>query len=459
MDEQDVLVEEMLFEQDAGEGTQVQPVNTNLPHNWQRVRLGDLLENERISLTNGFAQGGYNESGQGVPHLRPFNVTEDGRIDLSQIKSVEPPREDSSYWVHPGDVIFNNTNSEELVGKTAYFAHSGRFVLSNHMTLIRILDSQTLDALWFANEFQYLWRRRVFQALCRRHVNQASVSLERLKGITIPLPPLQEQRAIAHILRTVQEAIQARRREADLERECKAALMQHLFTCGTRGEPRKQTEIGEMPESWQISSLGEICSFLQYGTSERCDADASGIPVLRIPNVIDGRVDLSDLKYAKLPANTVQGLKLETGDVLFVRTNGRREYTGRCAVFNGELKEALFASYLIRARLKPTTALPGFVRLYSETHEGRSFLSGKASNAADGKFNINTQTIKGVIVPLPTISEQQEIVDALNACDTKIAALEQEAMLIGELFRALLEELMTGRLSIASLIAVEVAHE
>ena len=74
----------------------------------------------------------------------------------------------------------------------------------------------------------------------------------------IPLPPLPEQRAIAHILRAVQAAREARQREVSLERERKAALMAHLFTHGTRGEPTKQTPIGEMPASWEVVHFGEI---------------------------------------------------------------------------------------------------------------------------------------------------------------------------------------------------------
>ena len=71
---------------------------------------------------------------------------------------------------------------------------------------------------------------------------------------SVLLPPLPEQRAIAHILRAVQAAREARQREVSLERERKAALMAHLFTHGTRGEPTKQTPIGEMPVSWEVAS-------------------------------------------------------------------------------------------------------------------------------------------------------------------------------------------------------------
>lgn len=194
-------------------------VAERMPPDWNALPVGVLVDQHALALTNGFAEGGYNEDGDGVPHLRPFNVSEDGRIDLTQVKSVPAPEEDGPYWVQQGDVIFNNTNSEEMVGKTAYFEMSGKFVLSNHMTRIRVTDDHMLDALWLAYHLQYLWHRRVFQRLCRRHVNQASISIERLRRIVITLPLRAEQRAIARVLRAVREAIAARRRELALERE------------------------------------------------------------------------------------------------------------------------------------------------------------------------------------------------------------------------------------------------
>ncbi len=256
----------------------------------------------------------------------------------------------------------------------------------------------------------------------------------------------EEQRAIAHVLRTVQQAREARQREIELERERKAALMQHLFTHGMLGEPRKQTEIGEMPESWQVVKLERACRLIQYGTSEYCSVDAVGLPVLRIPNVVNGVIDVHDLKFIELPKDTADRLTLHIGDLLFVRTNGRREYTGRCAVYEGEPEQSLFASYLIRARLDTDILLPRFLQRYTMTTRGQSYLSGRASNAADGKFNINTQTIKGVLTPLPPLAEQQEITNVLDACDAKSAALAREWALLDEAFRTLLEELMTGRL-------------
>ena len=129
-----------------------------LPKEWRVVRLGDLVERAILLMRNGFPQGEHNETGAGVPHLRPFNITNDGSLDLSQIKFVAPPPQYDSRWLRPGDVIFNNTNSEELVGKSALFNRDGRFALSNHMTLLRILEPSQMDPYWLARLLHFFWQ-------------------------------------------------------------------------------------------------------------------------------------------------------------------------------------------------------------------------------------------------------------------------------------------------------------
>ena len=97
------------------------------------------------------------------------------------------------------------------------------------------------------------------------------------------MPLLPEQRAIAHVLQTIQEAKAARQRELALERERKAALMDYLFSYGTKGEPRKQTEIGEIPESWEVAKLGEITEIIMIGQSPKGDTyntDGEGEPLI-----------------------------------------------------------------------------------------------------------------------------------------------------------------------------------
>lgn len=110
---------------------------------------------------------------------------------------------------------------------------------------------------------------------------------------TILLPPIPEQRAIARALRAVQGAREARMREVALEREHKAALMEHLFTHGTRGEATKQTEIGEMPESWDAIQLESVCIKLVDCPHSTPHFSSQGFLVARNFNIRCGKLDLT----------------------------------------------------------------------------------------------------------------------------------------------------------------------
>ena len=261
----------------------------------------------------------------------------------------------------------------------------------------------------------------------------------------VNVPPLHEQKKIAHILSTVQRVIEAQERIIQTTTDLKKALMHKLFTEGLRNEPQKQTEIGPVPESWEVVPLEEKAESFQYGTSVKCGYDVDGKPVLRIPNVVGGHVDPADLKFGKPKKNELGKLALQRGDLLFVRTNGVKENAGRCSKYNGELTDCYFASYLIRVRLDPAVLNSDFLNEYSRTEVGTLFLSGKAIRTADGKFNINSGTLKTMLVPVPSIDEQEEIAHALALIDDKGAnALSKKASL-QDLFRTLLHELMTAK--------------
>lgn len=268
----------------------------------------------------------------------------------------------------------------------------------------------------------------------------------------IPLPPPDEQRKIAAVLSKVQSAVEVEGELIRVTRELKQAALRQLFSRGLRGEPQKQSEIGPIPESWDVAPLSSIREFLQYGTSAKCASTAQGTPVLRIPNIVGGGINAAELKYAELPEKEAKKLKLTQGDVLFVRTNGQRHLIGRCAVYKGSPVDAVFASYLIRARFKPGKVDPDYFQYYSETNAGRSFLAGQANGAADGKFNLNTQALNAALVPLPQDpAEQREIADHLATIDAKLAHHEARQKLLRELFRTLLRDLMTARRRVTGL--------
>lgn len=426
-----------------------------MPVSWQPVRVRDLVDNGALDIKNGFAEGSHNQSAHGVPHIRPFNITTDGRMNLSQIKYVASPRDDAAYWLHPGDVIFNNTNSEELVGKTASFEFDGKYVLSNHMTLIRVSDTASLNAYWLACHLHYLFQVGLFKALCRRHVNQASVSMERLKELLLPLPPISEQRAIARVLRTVQRAKEATEVVIAATRELKRSLMRHLFTYGPVPECEasqvrlKATEVGPLPEEWQLVRLGDIFE-TQLGKmlSPKSKTGNSSKPYVRNANIQWGRVDLRDLSTMDFSESEKAKYEMRMGDLL-VCEGGE---VGRTAIWQGELIECYFQKAIHRLRLRDGAMVPGFFLYWME----RAFRLARLYGVAGTQTTIAhlpQDKLQAMRIPLPSLSVQRSIWESLRACDRKLAAEEQRKSALDALFKSLLEHLMTGKVRVTPQLA------
>jgi type I restriction enzyme S subunit len=282
-------------------------------------------------------------------------------------------------------------------------------------------------------------------------VNHPRTSWQSIREFQLPLPPLDEQRAIAGVLGKIQAAVAAQQAIIDRTAELKAALMAKLFTEGTRGEATNESPIGPIPESWAVVTLDSVCERMNYGTSVRCSVTPTGLPVLRIPNVIGERIDTAELKYADLPARERDNLLLEPGDLLFIRTNGNRFYTGRSAVYEGVPDRSLFASYIIRVRLSPAASLlPQFVQAFLSSI-GRDQITSRANSASDGKWNIDTGVLRSLLLPQPDEVEQRAILSAINAVDDRKDAAERAANAYRELFSAMLDELMTGRIRVNGL--------
>ncbi len=188
-------------------------------------------------------------------------------------------------WAIPTDITALNSalyiddtgshiSKEALIKSAARLLPAGTVLLTSRATIgeTAIATVPMATNQGFANFICKEMLLNVYLAYYLRYIKKRLIDLasgstfkEVTKGtllnVDILLPPLPEQRAIAYVLQTIQEAKFARQREIELERERKAVLMDHLFAHGTKGESRKQTEIGEIPDSWEIVKLGDLCTF------------------------------------------------------------------------------------------------------------------------------------------------------------------------------------------------------
>jgi type I restriction enzyme S subunit len=255
--------------------------------------------------------------------------------------------------------------------------------------------------------------------------------------LRIPLPPIEEQKRIVSILDKA-DGIRRKRGEAEsltdkLGQAVFCSQFRDVITC----EP--------------VSTLGNCVQEFRYGTSVK--SAQTGKPTLRIPNVVGGRIDLHDLKCVPVDHAEHERLRLQIGDMLFVRTNGNPDYVGRCAVFTEEAvtgsgfeaSDFIYASYLIRARLRPSALDPVFLQFYLSAPQGRKSLRDRCRTSA-GQYNINTEGLGAIPVPVPSIERQRRfaaiVSDILKAKAKHTESLRQ----LDDLFNALAQRGFRGEL-------------
>ena len=269
--------------------------NINLPEHWKVARLGEITE---------IIKGG--TPSRSVERYFQGDIAWAIPSDITAL--------DSALYIHD---TASHISEEGLSKSAAKLLPSGTVLLTSRATIgetaISTIPMATNQG--FSNFICNDETLNVYLAYYLRHIKQklnvlasGSTFKEVTKGtllnVEIPLPPLPEQRVIAHILQTIQEAKFTRQREIALERERKAALMDYLFSHGTKGEPHKQTEIGEIPESWEVVRLGDIADItygVQAAVAHLLD-ESAGLPILTNINItLDGTFDLSTLRYYDLP--------------------------------------------------------------------------------------------------------------------------------------------------------------
>ncbi|RMH35239.1 MAG: restriction endonuclease subunit S [Nitrospirae bacterium] len=268
---------------------------------------------------------------------------------------------------------------------------------------------------------------------------------------SIPLPPLDEQRAIAHVLRTVQEAKEATEGVIAAARELKKSLMRHLFTYGpvpvdqTDRVPMQETEIGSLPAHWRVVRLGEVAEIV-YGVQAavaHMKDSTKGIPILTNININnDGRIDLSTLRYYDLSKEKREKLLLQKGDILFNWRSGSRAVVGKTAIFDLD-GEFTFSSFILRFRANDKI-LSYYLAFYLQYLKSKGFFSSKGDQSSvNAVFNASLSSKIPII--LPTILEQRKIARMLQAVDEKIQAEEERKAALEALFKTLLHDLMTAR--------------
>lgn len=254
------------------------------------------------------------------------------------------------------------------------------------------------------------------------------LSVKDIKETVITLPSREIQRKIVQALKLNEGLITKRHAQIAALDELTQNVFLEMFFSDLRGE--------KMPFESAILDL-------KYGTSEKSGNE--GVPVLRIPNILEGIIDENDLKRCHFEEKTYESLKLQTNDILFVRSNGNPNYVGRCAKVTEKQQGYVYASYLIRAKIDLNVVHPDFIVYYFNTNYGRREVLKRASTSA-GQYNINTKGLKNLAIICPLLARQREFVNFKQEIDAKKYSMEKSLSELKNLFDSLIQRAFKGEL-------------
>lgn len=409
-----------------------------IPQDWQLSKIGSLYtqRNEKVSDKD----------------YQPLSVTMQGI--LPQLATAAKTDDgDNRKLVRAGDFAINSRSDRR--GSCGISPLDGSVSLINiiltprtamHPGYYNWLFHTTL----FADEF-YKWGHGIVADLW-------TTRWQEMKSITVPVPEYAEQERIAALLDAecaeIDAVLEKTRASIEEYKKLKQAVITQAVTKGIRGDrPMKDSGIewiGEIPAEWRKTQLRH-CAAIKSGITlgkkyEKTDSLVER-PYLRVANVQDGYVDLSVLTTIEVTQDEDLKYRLRAGDVLMTE-GGDRDKLGRGCVWHGEIEPCLHQNHIFAVQTSKDTLLPEFLEYLTVSDVGRSYFDVTAIKTTNLACTSSSKVL-AFTIPLPSVEEQAEIVEALNTkcagIDALVAKKQQYLTEIENYKKSLIYEYVTGK--------------
>lgn len=446
-----------------------------VPRGWLTTTLKEIAE-----IVGGITKDTKKSQGSGfreVPYLRVANVQR-GRLDLTQIKLISASEADiAKLSLQPGDMLLNEGGDRDKLGRG--WIWQGQLpvcIHQNHVFRAR-LRSREIDPVYIAH-FTNSMAQAYFAEHGSQTTNLASISLTKLGSLPILLPPAKEQTRIVAKLEEllsdldagVSELKAAQKKLAQYRQSLLKAAVEGALTADWRaqsppGETGAQllqrilqerrarwearqlakfesqgkappkgwqkkypepvqpdtTDLPALPQGWVWASLDQL-SEIQGGIQKQPSRAPveNKYPFLRVANVARGRLKLDEVHEIELFPGELDRLALLAGDVLIVEGNGSLTEIGRCAIWDGSIKNAVCQNHLIRVR--PIGIESQFVETWLNSLGGIEKLT-KLAATTSGLYTLSVGKIAKIPVPIAPLLEQQAAIELLAE---QLAGLEMQ---------------------------------
>lgn len=416
----------------------------SLPEEWDKTTIGAVTDLSRKS--RGLSLSDYEE----VPFV-PMDVIPDSGVFIKDYYMKLPQDISSGSYCDRGDILLAKITPSFENGKQGIlddipldfaYATTEVFPLKPH--------PDRLDRMFLFHFLRLSQVRTDMAAQMEGSTGRQRIPKKVLDNYPICLPPLAEQRRIAAVLTTLQEAIASQEDVIAAARAFKRSLMHRLFTYGPAPVPAetKETEIGEIPAHWEVKPLHDVAEFVTKPRSLRIAAFRS-IPFIPMDYIPDSNMTVRGW-IAKDSEDISTGTYCERGNLLVAKITPSFE-NGKQAILGDELPlhfaYATTEVYAIRG--KPGGLAEQFMFYYLKQENIRRELAEKMEGTT-GRQRLPKSVMANSFLPVPPSDEQSEIVHVLITLDARIAAEEDRKTALEALFKSMLHQLMTGRLRLRS---------
>lgn len=407
-----------------------------VPEGW---RIGDV--NEVVTFVKSGLSRRILSEDIGIPVITSGNI-QDGILETKNLKYwyLNDPQGANveDYILKEGDILLNFINSQKQIGKLCVFKDIGRpSIYTTNIFCIRPKEKYLSNFLYFL--FSSAYFQNEIQLITMPAVNQASFTKRDFLQITIPLPPLPEQKKIAEILSSVDEAIEATKNVIEQTKKVKHGLLQQLLTKGIGHTTFKPSPLGEIPEGWEIKTLGEVALINPRNKSRI--SDDTEVTFLSMPDVSE------DAKIITPKTRHYRAVKkgftnFIENDVLIAKITPCFE-NGKGALAINLVNGIGFGSTEFHVIRADKTIYPILIYLHTITpyfrKQGARNMTGSA-----GQKRVTKEFLKCYKIPIPPLPEQKKIAEILQSVDSQIMSENEKLKSLETLKKGLMHDLLTG---------------
>ena len=407
-----------------------------LPNSWKYQSLKDIIKDTQLGVNVKSSVDTV-----GIPLLKMGNLTI-GDFNFNKLENTcELIENIENYYLKYGDFLFNTRNTPELVGKSAVWKWNDKKIIFNS-NIMRINFIENIDSFFLGYYFSSKRGWNKLKLISTGTTSVGAIYTKDLLKVKVPLPPLEEQKKIADILSTVDKKIAFVEENINATEELKKGLMQKLLTEGIGHTEFKDSELGRIPESWEVVKLPEITvKITSGGTPSRAKPEYyenGTVNWIKTGELRDCYIYDSEEKITEEAVANSSAKKFPV-DTLLIAMYGAT--IGRTAYLKVESSTNQACCAIIFNPEKANTHFYWQYFLFT-----RETLISKGCGA--GQPNISQGIIKDLFIPFPPLEEQKQIAEILSTVDNKLENLKEKKQSFEELKKGLMQKLLTGEVRV-----------